>query len=523
MPESTARPHFAAARHMMGIAALFAAMLTVFAAFAPQPAAAAGSLVFARASDAVTLDPARAPDLESTKVIANIYEGLVTVAESGTEIVPALARSWESSADGTRWTFHLRHGVVFHDGTPLTAQAVVQSFMRQIDPERSDFAGDSGVSRFTFRHITAVSAPDDHTVLITLDAPFPPFLHNMSMATASVISPAGGDIPAGTGPFRLHTWEKGRRIVLKAHTEYWRGAPQLDTVVLEVIPKASDRLTALNVGAIDAFDGVTSDIARHASTQSSIQLSSRTGLRIAYLAMNTQKPPFDNPAVRRALNMAVNKIPMQTLIYGNTAVVAHNVIPETVWAYDETLPPYVYDPAAARDMLAQAGYPQGFTATLYFCPRPFYPEGIEALIRNELAAVNVRLDIRYTEWTEHLKATGNAEHDMCIISWGGYNSDPDNFFYPLFHPHNAVTPHAQNRAFYTNPQVSRLIEKAQQETDPGIRKEHYRRIQRLIRNDAPWIPLVYNRELLAHSVDVTGLRLDATGVVRFYGAHVRHD
>ncbi|MFV0423644.1 ABC transporter substrate-binding protein [Oleidesulfovibrio sp.] len=519
------RPIYNAVRNL-SVILLFVLILGV--SQAPHTAYAGGTLAFARANDANTLDPGRSPDLESSKILSNVYEGLVAVSANGSTIIPALAKSWETSADKTEWVFHLRNDVTFHDGTPFTADAVVFSFMRQLDSQLPYFAGDSAISRFTFRHIEDVKAVGPYTVLIRLDVPFAPFLHNMSMSSASVISPNGfskgidADILAGTGPYRAASWEKGKHIVLSAHPHYWNGAPELATVVIKVIPEASDRLTALKVGFIDAFDGVTADIARQAAKNDNLTITSRTGLRIAYLAMNTQKKPFTDVRVRKAVNMVVNKEPLQRIIYGNTAVAAYNVIPDTVWSYDETIQPYPYDPAKARQLLAEAGYQEGFTATLYFCPCSFYPSGLETILKSELAAINVTLNIRYAECKEHLRATSNGEHDMCIISWGGYNSGPDNFFYPLFHPESAQKQDAQNRAFYTNLEVRDLIEKALQETGQEERKKIYWKIQHIIRDDAPWVPLVYNREMLVHSNNVTGLLLDATGVARFHKAHVNH-
>lgn len=321
------------------------------------------SLVFGRGGDSLTLDPALVLDGESAKVCDMIYDTLIQYRDDTTEISPGLAEAWDSSADGLTWTFYLRQGVQFHDGTPLDADAVVFSFTRPKAVLRD----------FHAEFINQVIALDAYTVQIQLNASYAPFISTMAGTSFSIVSPAavqhfgdsfGDDSAVGTGPFKFVQWEKGDRIVLEANEAHWAGQPPLDRFTFRSIPDNSLRLMELQEGNIHAMEFPNPEEIPLIETDPQLELAMQSSLNIGYLAMNFDKPPFDILKVRLAINHAINKTEIIDRLYQGTGIPAKNPIPPALWSYDETIEDYEYNPELAMQLLAEAGYPDGFETTL---------------------------------------------------------------------------------------------------------------------------------------------------------------
>ena len=486
-----------------------------------------GTLIWGRGGDSVSLDPARTDDGESAKVNASIFEGLVRFQDTSTEVEPALAVSWENSQDGKVWTFHLREGVVFHDGTAFNADAVVFSFLRQIDPGhpyyRKDFANAS-----TFQYVKSVEAADGHTVKIFLEKFYAPFLYNLAEPTAApIISPSAlkkwGDEfekhPSGTGPFRFEKWVPGDRIILTKNPDYWGKPPYLDGVVFKTLVHNKSRLLALTTAAIHGMDGLDFGMVGKIIQSKELQTEIITGLNVGYLAMNTETAPFDQVKVRQAVNYAINKPNLVRLFYQDMAIPAKNPMPPVIWGYNDSIEDYAYNPEKAKQLLKESGFEKGFETTLWAMPvaRPYMPEPdkIARAVKANLAAVGINAQIVTHDWGTYLAGTSAGKHDMCLSGAVAGNGDPYNFLYVLLDKDNAVKPQAENIAFFKHEELHELLVKAQQITDKQERIRLYQKAQEIIHEYAPWVPLAHARQMIAHRQNVHGIVQHPTGFLRF--------
>jgi len=361
--------------------ALLLALLLAGEPLAAQPRRQ--TLVFGRSADATFLDPAKFLDNESAMVIENIFDGLVRYQDASTRIEPALAESWEVAPDGLAYTFHLRRGVRFHDGTAMNAQAAQFSLARKIDPNHPCFRPQFSKMDATLKCVRAVEAVGEYTLRILLKAPDPLFLNALARHSAYIVSPTAvqalGDgfdaRPVGTGPFVFDSWLKGDRIILKANAKYFGGAPKLSALVFKVVPDPAVRLLELRTGAIQAMDALAPEQQAEVRRNPALALDARPGMNVGYLAMNTERPPLDDPRVRRAIAHAVNRPALVKLVYQGAATQALTLVPPSMPGHNPKAPAPAYDPARARRLLRQAGLPNGFDTTLWAMPvsRPYMP------------------------------------------------------------------------------------------------------------------------------------------------------
>lgn len=493
-----------------------------------RPGEAAGRklLVFGRGGDSVSLDPAHENDGESFLVCDMIYDTLVRFRPGTTEIEPALAESWEVAADGLTYTFRLRTGVTFHDGSPLTADAVLFSLERQRDPAHPmhgvggawKYWSNMGMSKV----VAAVEKAGDATVVIRLQAPNAPFLSILTMPFCSIVHPASaekwgedfGRHPVGTGAFSFASWEPNQKIVLERNASYWGGAPPLDGIIYRVIPEPNTRLLELQGGQIHGCDNPSPFQVTAVRGQAAIQVVTRPGMNVGYLAMNTQKKPFDDLRVRQAVAHAVDKKALIDRLYEGMGVPAKNPFPDTVWGYADDVEDYVLDPARSKALLAEAGYPQGLDATLWAMPnpRPYMPSPskvAESLIA-DLAAAGIRAKMVTYDWATYLAKVEEGEHDMALLGWSADYADPDNFLYPLLSKEATEKP-ATNIAFWRDDAYSELVAKAKVTLERPAREELYRKAQHLFHEQAPWVPLAHSQQIVLLSSQVSGFVLTPTG------------
>ncbi len=468
-------------------------------------------LIYARSQDALTLDPAFSQDDESNKVIANIFEGLVRFKPGTTTIEPCLAEDWRISPDGREWTFFLRKGVKFHDGTPFNSEAVRFSIERQLPPQRTE--GLSYAS-FTFGMLESIKTPEQYTVIFVLKYPYAPFLNNLAMpASAPIVSPSAvaalgdkfGDKPVGTGPYRFSSWVKGKSIILKENREYWGQAPECATLVFSVIKNNRLRSLALKLGFADIVDSLEPPDARYLE-QKGFPVLQTPGLDLNYLGFFTDKKPFDDPTVRRAVSMLIDRKHVTGLFKGS-GIEANGPLPPGVLGYDSGLFPVSYDPEGARELLAASGYADGlkFEIITYSNPRPYNPAGGDMLaefIQSELAGAGVETTIKSYPWDQYKEALLNEEGNAFLYGWISDNGDPDNFLYTLLS--SSQIENGLNTARYRNNEVDLLLVKAQLETEPALRERLYRSAIEIITRDAPWVFLNHSLKLYATSTSVEG-------------------
>lgn len=495
----------------------------------------ANTLVFGKAREAVTLDPANVTEGESASVVVNIFDTLVRFEKNSTTIRPWLAKSWKVSHDKLTWTFYLQQGIRFHDGSPLDAHAVKFNYDRQKDPQHPyRFKGQFEYWQL-FNSVKGIWAPDPYTVVFTLNRPDAVFLSNLAIFSMGVSSPQairkfGADYerhPVGSGPFVFERWDTNRQIVLRRNPSYWAGPALMERVIFKPIPDNYIRLLELEYKTIHIMDGVDPSEVNRIKYNPELTLLTQPGLNVGYLALNNRHKPFGNLKVRLALNHAINKQRLVKDFFANGELgqAAKNPLPPTVWSYNDQIEDYPYDPAKARQLLTEAGFPQGFKTRLWVMPvpRPYMPQPnqIGEAIQADLKRVGIDAEIVSYEWGEYLERLAQGEHDMALIGWFGDNGDPDNFLYTLFDKDNTTLGKASNYAFYQGEKVHQLLIKAQQLYNQEQRANLYRQAQVLIHNDAPWVPLFHSTQVVATLKKIKGFALHP--VADKYFRYVEHE
>jgi peptide/nickel transport system substrate-binding protein len=485
-----------------------------------------GSLVVAQAADVISLDPVRVTDTESIELGEVLFEGLVGWKAGTTDIEPLLASSYDVSADGRTWTFHLREHVKFHDGTPLDANAVEFSLERLLDPKHPYYLSDAGgYWRNLLQDVSRVVVVDPLTVQIQVAQPYAPLLGDL--AKYPIVSPSAvkrwgaefGSHPVGTGPFELEAWTPGERVVVRRFPGYWGAEPVLDRVVFLVVVDARQRLIDLEAGSVDLATAILPDETSFVELHPDLQLYNTPGNDVCYLAFNTQHPPFDDVRVRRAANYAINKEPIIKLGYSGRAIPADGPLPPTQWGYHTPATRYGYDPAEARKLLAEATADHKFdpdkTYKLYALstPRPYVPspERVARLLQGALADVGIKTELVVQPYQQHNAAVSRGDHDLALFGWIGDTGDPDNFLYVLFDSQNAKGPEPQNVAFYEQPDVDRMLAEAQATPDERERSVLYAAVQDRISADAPWVPIAHSELVVASRAELEHVIISPTG------------
>lgn len=482
------------------------------------------TLVYGRGGDSTSLDPITSTEGETFKITINIFENLVAYGEQDTTLHPALAEKWDVSADGLTYTFNLRQGVKFHDGTDFNADAVVYNFNRWMNGNSDDFPYYTMFGGFKGEEghvIKEVKALDDHTVQFVLFRPQAPFLKNLAMSCFGIASPTAiekygdkfRDNPVGTGPFKFVEWKQNDRIVLEKNEDYWqKGYPKLNKLIFRVIPENSARLNALKNGEIDVMDGLNNSDEAGVKSDSNLQVIKRPSMNVGYLGFQTTVKPFDNKLVRQALNYAIDKKAIIDAFYGGQAIPAVNAMPPAIEGYNEDVKDYPYNLEKAKALLKEAGYPNGFEMDLWAMPvaRPYMPEGmkIAEVIQESFSKIGVKAKIQSVDWATYLDKAAKGEFPAYMLGWTGDNGDADNFLYTLLDKDSIGS---NNYSFYSNDELHDILIQAQSEADQSKRNELYKQAQVIIKDDAPWVPLVHSTPLLAGAKNMVNYLPHPTG------------
>ena len=494
---------------------------------------AAGSIVYARGADSESLDPAGVSDGESAKVIENVFDGLVEFGPGSAEIVPDLAEKWESTEGGLVWIFHLRDGVRFHDGTPFDAEAVVFTYRRFLDEKGPALPPKVPYRSFYADSIASVEAKDPRTVVFRLKRPYAPFLSDLAMFCAGIVSPEavrkhGGEgfarNPCGTGPFRFVAWNFGeKKITLARNEAYWRGPPPAEKVVFITIQDNNARISALRSGNCNWMDGLNAEDLEACRKDPTLKVWTGPAPNVGYLAMNTLRKPFDDARVRRAVALAIDRKKIVDALYFGTGTPAVHPMPPGMLGYDESTPLPAPDRAKAKALLAEAGFPQGFDTVLYAMsnPRPYFPspQKIAQVVKSDLEAIGIRATIDTVgDWPLYQEATQNAKHPMCLLGWTGDNGDPDNFLYTFFSAESAkVGPGALGVSFWVDPRMQELLHRGRTETDPAKRAAIYREALALVREEVPMVPISHMEQVFVSKKEFEGFHVQPTGDVNLLG------
>jgi len=482
-----------------------------------------GTLTFARGADSQKLDPADVDDGESMKVLVNVCQGLVRFKHGTTDVEPCLATSWTISPDGLTYTFKLREGVKFHDGTPLDAQAAAFSFLRQMDKSNPAHLPDATFAYWSamFNMITAVEVVDPMTLRFRLKEPHAPLMESLCIPAVHLISPKFIDQrhPVGTGPFRFVEWIPNERITLEANPDYWEGKPKTDRLIFKVVPDSATRLIQLQTGQIQAMDGIDPNSLPIIKGDKNLTLLTAPGLNVCYLAFNCQKPPLDNKDVRRYLTSAINKKDIIDDVYRGAGTIAKNPLPPFIAGHNDAIPNREPVPAWEHELPLPS---RPLRLEVMTNPRPYLPNPLRAaeMIKADLANVGIKVEIVPNEWGAHLSRTSHGEHEMALMGWVGDTGDADNFLYVLLDKDTATLGSALNVCFWMNDAYHDLMVAARRELDPEKRAALYRKAQEIVFEEAPMVPLAHAEQLLACRANLDGILFELNGDILFQNAVV---
>ncbi len=476
-------------------------------------------------ADPEILDPARINDIYSRSVALQIFDGLVQFDQTLT-ITPALAQFWKASRDGLTWTFKLRKGVKFHHGREFTADDVVYSFARILDPKTKSGAADlfiniKGAREFrqgTTKSVAGLTAADRYTVRVVLEAAPVPFVSVLAVGHAKIVpkdvvereAEAFGTHPIGTGPFKFVRWERGKEIVLAANQEYFDGPPRLSRLIYRVFSgeQADAIYEEFEKGNLEDTPVPTRNY-RGILARGNYTYVKRPMLSVRFYGFNTRIRPFQDRRVRQAFLYAINRQALVEEAFLGRYTVARGILPPGTLGYNPQLKGYPYDPERARQLLDRAGYPDG-----HGLPPIAIWSGIKqdefvrmyTLTKKYLQTVGIQAEIYYeTSWPSFSKMLDEGKFPVFLYTWYADVPDPDTFLFKLFYSRSS-----RNFFGYTNSAVDELLTEAQNERDLQRRVELYRRAEQLVMDDAPLIPIFhYTYERLfqpyVKSVEVNGL------------------
>ena len=460
-------------------------------------------------SSPTNLDPRVGIDAQSERIDSLIFDDLLDRDEH-LNVTPGLAESWQIS-DPLTYVFHIRHGVRFHDGRPLTSRDVKWTFDSLLQGKiRSTRAA-------AYRYVDHVDAPDDYTVVFHLKEPFSTLLWNLSDGAMGIV-PYGSltettSNPIGSGPFRFVSAEPDKEVVLERNEAYWGQKARVERLQFTVVPDTTTRALELRKGSADiASNALTSDLVLALEKEPNLEVEHASGTVLSYLAFNLRDPILRDVRVRQAVAYAIDRRPVIEYLWRGFAQPAASIIPPQSWAYNSDVPKYEYAPDKANRILDDAGFAAIQGVRFHLTMKTSTEETtrlLAAVLQQQLRAVGVVLDIRTFEFATFFADVTSGAYQMYSLRWIGGNEDPDIFEY-VFHS-DKLPPHGANRSFYINPKIDALIDQGRAETDPSRRKPIYAQIQTILATDVPYINLWFLDNVLVHSRRVHNLKLNPSG------------
>lgn len=481
-------------------------------------AGAPKDMVVAIGTDASTLDPHKCTDSATEVINKNIYNNLVRF-DTNMKLAPDLATEWKLADDGVSWTFTLRRGVTFHDGTPFNATAVKYNIERVLDRKTAS------ARRSVLAMIKSVEVIDEYKVKMVTSYPIGSFLYQLAHPVAGMVSPAAaakfgveklGLNPVGTGALKFVKWLPGEKLEFVAFDKYYAGAPQFKSLTFSIVPEDSTRAMLLQSGQVDvALRLPVNDVARLQNNKD-IKMTTTPTIMTMYIALNNQKGPLKDARVRQALNYAVDKNALVKDVVGGSAMVADSVIPPGVSNY-ASVGNYPCDKAKAKDLLNQAGFPNGFEITLWTpSGRYLMDKQVAEVVQAQMAAIGVKMNVRTWDFQALMAEVKKGQFDAVLLGWSASTADADQAMYPVFE--SRQFPPNSNRAFYKNNDVDLLLNAAKKEMNPEKRAGMYKQAQQQIMKDAAWIPLFYPKQSIAYRANVSGIEVLPTEHLLFYRA-----
>jgi peptide/nickel transport system substrate-binding protein len=470
---------------------------------ATQPVSG-GTLIYGAGADPDSLDPANT-DSNTGEAFGHMMNNYLVKFDPKLNIVPDLAAKWEQSKDALTWTFHLRKGVKFHDGTPFNAEAVKYNFDRFLGPEKPL------KSSLHDPIIKSVDVVDDSTVRFNLKVPFAFFLNNLAHSASGIVSPAahkkwGKDLtlhPVGTGPFKFVEWVRGDHVTLERNDDYYEGKPYLDKIIVRTVREDAARVLGLEAGDYDLIVRIPPEEVPRLMREGKVRIYAEESLRDLRIGINATKKPFDDIRVRQALNYAVDKESIVKNIYQGLAVVTPTVVGPRATGYAD-LKPYPYDPAKAKKLFADAGYPNGFETTLW-TPKGRYLKDYELAqaIQQQLQAVGINAKLETFEWGTYMalshKPQAEAKQELYLIGWAPSTGEARWGIYPIA-ACDQWPPAGSNAGFYCNKEMDQDIAQAVAARSAKERDAFMRKAQEVLLRDPSSIYLLATKETVGMSL-----------------------
>jgi len=510
----------------------------ILLAFVPLFSAQSKTFVYCSEGSPIAFNPQVTTDGTSNNAASyTIYNRLVDFAPGSTEIIPSLAESFEISKDNLTYTFNLRKGVKFHTtkyfkpSREFIADDVLFSFNRQKDNKHPFHHVGGGFYEYfqsmeMGKLIKEIKKVDDFKIQIILTHPNAAFLANMAMPFMSILSKEYGEnllakkepnridhYPIGTGPFYFIRYVKDNQVRYKHNKDFFNAVPEIENLVISITPDANVRYQKLKTGECHfIYAPAPSDLPSMRKNEK-IKIVHGPGLNIAYLAFNTTKKPFDNLLVRLAISHALNKQSYIKAIYMGHAMVAINPLPPGIWAYDKTIKDYNLNLKKSKELLKQAGYPNGFETEIWTLPinRPYNPNGkkMGEMMQADLAKIGIKAKLITYDWATYLSKANKGEHSLIQMGWTGDNGDPDNFLSILLGC--AAIESGSNLSRWCDKKFNRLLVQAIRENDQAKRTKLYQEAQKIFKSNAPWVPIAHSVVYRAMLEEVEGYKLSPLG------------
>ena len=463
------------------------------------------TLVWAQGADVTSLDPHQGKETPAVEVTDQIFDTLTVVDAATGELQPQIAESWDQNSD-TSYTFHIRQGVKFHDGSEVKAEDVKFSLDRAIN---------SAAVSYIVDFIDKVDVVDDYTVNVELKAPYAPALRNLSVPFAAIVPKAVVEAdeeafklhPIGTGPYKFVEWKQGDSVTLERFDDYYAGPAETQKLVMKVIPEASQRTIALETGEVDlAYDLLPNDLEKVRSN-SDLQLFEAPSLTCYYISMNMNKAPYDDQKVRDAVNYAIDRQLIIDTIASGSGEPADAIIAPAVFGYFSP-GAYEYDPEKAKSLLAEAGYPNGFETSIWVNDNQTRVEVCQA-VQAMLQDVGITCNIEVMEFGSFISRTSAGEHDMGYFGWVTSTTDADYTYYSL--EHSSQQGAAGNRSFIADPEVDKLIETGRTSADESVRLKAYEDLAVKLKEVNNNAPIYYSTITAGANAKVEGFVMDPIG------------
>ncbi|WP_048646719.1 ABC transporter substrate-binding protein [Nitratireductor soli] len=483
-------------KKLLAAAITAAAMLLASPALSQTPP---NVLVVGQIAEPKSLDPHAVTAVNDFRILVNVYDGLTRYKDATLEVEPSLAESWTISDDGKTYTFKLRQGVAFHDGTPFNAEAVKFNFDRMLKEDHPFHDTGPFPLAFFFSAVKEVAAVDEATVEFKLKEPYAPFLSNLAYPTGLMVSPAAveqygkdfGRHPTGTGAFKFAEWDANAKLVVTRNEDYWDGAPPLEAVIYRPITDANTRIAEMLSGGLDVMVEVPPDSLQQFRDDAAFTVYEQAGPHVWFLILNMREGPFAKKEIRQAANYAINKKALvDNILQGTAEVAAGPTPPAFAWAYNEALEPYPYDPEKAKQLLADAGY--GGEELIFYVTEGgsgmLDPIAMGTAIQADLQAVGMKVKIETYEWNTFLGKVNpglEGKADMAEMAW--MTNDPDTLPFLTLRTEAMPDKGGFNSGYYANEKVDELLDKARAATDQDERAKLYKEMQEIVREDAPWV------------------------------------